>query len=150
MSPFRLLLLSALVLAGSTLTATADRYDRGDRSDRQDRGFDWNSARNDWYQLGEGAFSYRSGSRTVDSVRGRDIRSLGLRPDGGDASCTQILVRFANGERVSLDVSNLDYMRDGKLYEVDLPGHRRDVLRVAYTCRAETDRRIDILLYVNR
>jgi hypothetical protein len=141
MNAIRLLALAGLLSLAAPNLALADRIDRG---------LDWNNYRNDWYQLGEGSFSYRSGSRTVDSVRGRDIRALGLRPDGGDASCSQILVRFANGNRVSLDVGNLDYMRDGKLYRVDLPGNRRDVLRVAYTCRAEGGRIVDILLYVNR
>ena len=140
MKPLHTLALAGALLAALPSISSADRYD----------GLDWGRARGDWFQLGEGAFSYSGGSRTVDSVRGRDIRALGLRPDGGDASCGQILVRFANGNRVSLDVDNLRHMRDGRLYRVDLPGNRRDVLRVAYTCRAETGRRVDILLYVNR
>ncbi len=136
-------------LAGALLLAAVATDASADRRDRIDRGLDWNRTRGDWVQLGHGSFSYRGGSRTVDSIRGRDIRALGLRPDA-DASCSQILVRFANGNRVSLDVGNLDFMRAGKLYRVDLPGNRRDVLRVAYTCRAEDDRIVDIELYVNR
>jgi hypothetical protein len=133
--------IAALMVCGAVTGAMADH--RG-------WGLDWNRARGDWDLMGSGAFSYRGGSRTVDSVRGRNVLSLGLRPDGGDASCRQILVRFANGERRSLDVDNLDYMQDGKLYRVDLPGNRRDVLRVAYTCRAEQDRVVNILLYIKR
>jgi len=142
MRTFQMIALSAVLLVGSGVAATAGR--------NADRGFDWNLEERNWDLLGEQAFGYRYDDKTIDSVRSRDVRAIGIRASGGDASCRLVLVRFGNGQRVSLDASNLDYMRDGKLYKIDVPGNRRDIRRLAVSCRAETGRLVDLLFYLKR
>jgi len=108
----------------------------------------WNE--NDWIALGSARFGNRDGETTVDGANGRHFQQVGLRARGGDAQCRAIVIRFTNGEKVSLDVNGGQPMREGRLYPVELPGWRRNILRLALACRAVRSDYTSIQVYASR
>jgi hypothetical protein len=110
---------------------------------------DWNS--NDWIALGSARFSSHEGETTVDGANGRHFQQVGLRARGGDAQCRAVVIRFTNGEKVSLPVNGGQTMREGRLYPVELPGWRsKNILRLALACRAVRADYTSIQVYASR
>ena len=147
--------------AGATIQIQADigRY-----RDEWRRGPQWNywshvftnwnqavdSMTSYWVPLGSVRFS-----RTLDQDgsaggwAGRSITSLGLKALNGDARCTKLGVRFANGNRVSLRVPNI--LQQGRLYRVDLPGNQRNVVNVQLRCRTvAAQRAVTVSIFANK
>jgi hypothetical protein len=108
----------------------------------------WND--NDWIALGSARFGNNNGETTVDGANGRHFQKVGLRARGGDAQCRAVVIRFTNGEKVSLDVNGGRVMREGQLYPVELPGWRRNILRLALSCRAVRSDYTSIQVYASR
>lgn len=108
----------------------------------------WNE--NDWIALGSARFSYKEGQTTVDGANGRHFQQIGLRPRGADAQCRAIVIRFTNGEKISLTVNGGQPMREGRLYPVELPGWRRNILRLALACNAVDADYTSIQVYASR
>ncbi|MBN9566244.1 MAG: hypothetical protein J0H79_01365 [Alphaproteobacteria bacterium] len=106
--------------------------------------------RNNWVALGTARFGNREGETTVDGAYGRHIRQIGIRAAGGDASCRAMVIRYTNGERQVLDVNGRGVMREGRLYRVDLPGNRRNVLRLALACQSVRAPAVSIQVYANK
>ncbi len=61
-----------------------------------------------------------------------------------------MVIRYTNGERQVLDVNGRGVMREGRLYRVDLPGNRRNVLRLALACQAVRAPAVSIQVYANK
>jgi hypothetical protein len=98
----------------------------------------------DWQSLGQAQFSYKTGDTTVDGAAGRRIRRIGLRPRRGDAQCTRMVIRFSNGERGTFAVNGGRVMRERTMYQVDLPGRRSNIARLALSCHAVRGPRVAI------
>jgi hypothetical protein len=109
---------------------------------------DWNA--NDWIALGTARFGTRDGETTVGGANGRHFRQVGLRARGGDAQCRAVVIRFTNGEKVSLTINGGQPMREGRLYSVDLPGWQRNILRLALACHAVRSNGTSIQVYASR
>lgn len=103
-----------------------------------------------WIALGSARFAARDGETTVEGANGRFFREVGLRPRGGDAQCRAVVIRFTNGERISLPVNGGRVMREGRLYSIPLPGYRRNILRLALACRAVRADYTSIQVYASR
>lgn len=108
----------------------------------------WND--NDWIPLGAARFAGRDGETTVSGANGRRFERVGLRARGGDAMCRAVVMRFTNGQKISLPVNDGRVMREGRLYAVDLPGARRNILRLALACRAVRADYVSIQVYGSR
>lgn len=109
----------------------------------------WND--NDWIALGSARFATREGETTVDGANGRHFQQVGLRARGSDAQCRAVVIRFTNGEKVSLPVNGGQMMREGRLYPVELPGWRsKNILRLALACRAVRGDYTSIQVYASR
>ncbi len=104
----------------------------------------------DWIALGSARFTDHEGQTTVDGANGRHFQRVGLRARGGDARCRAVVIRFTNGEKVSLPVNGGTVMREGRLYPVELPGWRRNILRLALACRAVRSDYTSIQVYASR
>jgi hypothetical protein len=109
----------------------------------------WNE--NDWIALGSARFAAHEGQTTVDGANGRHFQQVGLRARGGDAQCRAVVIRFTNGQKVSLRVNDGQVMREGRLYPVELPGWRsKNILRLALACRAVRADYTSIQVYASR
>jgi hypothetical protein len=106
---------------------------------------------NDWIALGSARFASHEGETTVDGANGRHFQQVGLRARGGDAQCRAVVIRFTNGQKVSLRVNDGQVMREGRLYPVELPGWRsKNILRLALACRAVRADYTSIQVYASR
>ena len=109
----------------------------------------WNE--NDWIALGSARFASHEGETTVEGANGRHFQQVGLRARGGDAQCRAVVIRFTNGQKVSLPVNGGQVMREGRLYPVELPGWRsKNILRLALACRAVRADYTSIQVYASR
>ncbi len=108
----------------------------------------WNE--NDWIALGAARFSTKEGETTVDGANGRHFEQVGLRARGSDAQCRAIVIRFTNGEKIALTINGGQPMREGQLYAVELPGWRRNILRLALACNAVGSDYTSIQVYASR
>jgi hypothetical protein len=62
-----------------------------------------------------------------------------------------VVIRFTNGQKVSLPVNDGQVMREGRLYPVELPGWRsKNILRLALACRAVRADYTSIQVYASR
>jgi hypothetical protein len=99
---------------------------------------------NEWVSLGRETFYGRHDRENTFAGfgRGRSIDRIGLRPLDGDARCTRVTARFANGA-----VRNLygaDFLRQGRTTVIDLPGDQRNLVSLNMACRALGDYRVTI------
>lgn len=122
----------------STIFGSDDRgggrgdYGRGDYGRGGDR-YD-----NDWVSLGRETFQGRHDRESsFGGWAGRSVDRIGLRPLDGDARCTRVVARFANGQRV--DLYGADYLQRGRVTVLDLPGGDRNIDKLAFACRAVGD-----------
>ncbi len=108
----------------------------------------WNE--NDWIALGSARFASREDETTVNGANGRHFQQVGLRARGNNGQCRAVVIRFTNGEKVSLSVNGGQIMREDRLYQVELPGWRRNILRLALACRAVRSDFVSIQVYASR
>jgi hypothetical protein len=69
--------------------------------------------------------------------RGRNLDAIGFRPLNDDARCREVTVTFEDGSRSALNIENGNLLREDRITMVDLPGNRRDVMRIDMNCHAE-------------
>jgi hypothetical protein len=90
-----------------------------------------------WITLASERFDGRADHEmTFAGWRGRDVDTIALRPLNDDARCRSVAISFANGDRRNLDIDNGDVLREDQIAMFDLPGNRRDVMRIDMNCHA--------------
>jgi hypothetical protein len=115
--------------------------------------FPWANDRDDdrWIRVSTERFEGgRDRETAITGWRGRNIDSVGFRAVDGDARCNRVLATFANGRTQRLDIRAGDRLRQGRLYQVDLPGNQRDMVRIEMTCRGIGQRAVTIQVLANR
>lgn len=106
---------------------------------------------NGWVTLGMEVFDGRSDRETtVAGFAGRDVERIAVRAVNDDARCSRILAMFNNGQTRALNIGEANLLREDRVYELDLPGRSRDVMRVDMTCHAENGRQVTMLVMANR
>ena len=113
-----------------------------DRADRPDRG-----ERSDYVRLGRTSFSSGGDTETVTARGSRDYSMIALQPVDGEARCSQVRVDFANGRTRTLNIDSGDRLRENRMYNLDLPGNERDVVRVRMACEPVNDNNVTIEVY---
>lgn len=112
---------------------------------------DWDQNVNYWVYLGRQNFAGRNDVETQFAAwGGRSVNSIGLKPINDDARCTRVIATFGNGQTRALDISRWDYLREDRLYRIDLPGGDRNITRLTLKCRAEHGRNVVINVYANK
>jgi len=92
----------------------------------------------EWIVLGRRSFDGQHDSEDIfaGDWRGRDVTRIGLRPLNADARCTSINVTFHDLSKRHLDASLTDFMRQGEVTILDLPGDFRNINGIYFTCTA--------------
>jgi hypothetical protein len=98
-----------------------------------------------WMTLGRETFEGRGDRETaVAGFKGRQVERIGLRPTDDAARCSAMNVTFANGRSTRLSVNNGEVLAEDRIFQVDLPGDDRNVLKVDLNCRAEHGRKVTV------
>jgi hypothetical protein len=106
---------------------------------------------NGWVTLGTEVFNGRSDRETtVAGFAGRDVERIAVRAVNDDARCSRITATFNNGQTSALNIGEANLLREDRVYQLDLPGRSRDVMRVDMTCHAENGRQVTMLVMANR
>lgn len=106
---------------------------------------------NYWVYLGRQTFTGRNDVETQFAQwGGRSVNSIGLKPINDDARCRRAVVTFDNGTTRDLNIGRWDYLREDRMYRIDLPGGDRNVRKVTLQCRAEHGRTVGINIYANK
>jgi hypothetical protein len=87
---------------------------------------------------------------TITGLEGRDVNRIALRPVDDDARCSHVTATFANGTTRELDIDDRDVLQEGRVIELDLPGARRDVMRIDMACHAENGGQVRMMVMANR
>lgn len=104
-----------------------------------------------WITLGTEVFDGRlDRETTITGFAGRDVDRIAIRPINDDARCSHVTATFANGMTRSLNIDDREVLEEDRMYELDLPGGRRDVTRVDMACHAENGRQVTMLVMTNR
>lgn len=104
-----------------------------------------------WVTLGTEVFDGRSDRETtVAGFAGRNVERIAVRAVNDDARCSRITATFNNGMTRALNIGEGNLLREDRVYELDLPGASRDVMRVDMTCHAENGRQVTMLVMANR
>jgi hypothetical protein len=104
-----------------------------------------------WVTLGMEQFDGRSDRETTFAgFAGRNVDRLAVRAVNDDARCSRITATFNNGMTRSLNIGEANLLREDRVYELDLPGRSRDVMRVDMTCHAENGRQVTMLVMADR
>jgi hypothetical protein len=104
-----------------------------------------------WVTLGTEVFDGRSDRETTFAgFAGRNAERLAVRPVNDDARCSRITATFSNGQTRTLNIGEGNLLREDRVYELDLPGRSRDVMRVDMTCHAENGRQVTMLVMADR
>jgi hypothetical protein len=104
-----------------------------------------------WITLGSEVFDGRyDRETTVTGFGGRDVERIGVRPVNNDARCSRITATFANGMTRELNIDDRQMLEEDRVYELDLPGGRRDVTRIDMACHAENGGRVTMMVMANR
>ncbi len=90
-----------------------------------------------WMTLGSAQMNGRGEGELSFGSRGPAGTTIALRPTNDDARCDSVRVRFADGERVSLNIDHDRVLREDRVTSFDLPGSRRNVTNIEMNCRAE-------------
>jgi hypothetical protein len=100
----------------------------------------------DWAVIGQESFEGR-GDREVAraGAPGQGIRTIALMPVEADAQCRRVRAKFERGPDQDLDVG--DRLQKGRYNRIDLPGGRRDLVRLNLNCHAEGARNVTIRIY---
>lgn len=100
---------------------------------------------NYWISLGTERFV---GGRDIESRftgwGGKSVDRIALRAVDGDARCARLRATFGNGHTRDLDVSQLGRMDQGRMFQIDLPGGDRNLVRLDLLCRAVGAREVQI------
>jgi hypothetical protein len=104
-----------------------------------------------WITLGsevfDGGFDQET---TITGLEGRDVNRIALRPVDDDARCSHVTATFANGATRELDIDDRDVLQEDRVFELDLPGARRDVMRIDMACHAENGGQVRMMVMANR
>jgi hypothetical protein len=87
---------------------------------------------------------------TITGLEGRDVNRIALRPVNDDARCSHVTATFANGTTRELDIDDRDVLQEDRVIELDLPGARRDVMRIDMACHAENGGQVRMMVMANR
>lgn len=114
--------------------------------------FNWGSNEiYDWKYLGQERFEGRRDREEVFvGWKGRGSQQIALKPVDANARCSRVSATFANGGERALNIRNGDYLSRGMYHMIDLPGDRRNVTRLALTCRAVDARAVTIQIYTSK
>ncbi|MHB1205657.1 MAG: hypothetical protein ACYCZX_08835 [Rhodospirillaceae bacterium] len=114
-----------------------DRNDRRASYDRRES--------TGWMTLGTETFEgRRDRETTLAGFKGRQVERIGLRPTNDAARCGAMNVTFANGRSTRLNVNNGEVLPEDRIFQVDLPGDDRNVMKIDLSCRAEHGRRVTV------
>jgi hypothetical protein len=104
-----------------------------------------------WITLGSETFDGRfDRETTIAGLGGRDIEQLALRPVNNDARCSHVTATFANGATRGLAIDDREVLEEDRVYELDLPGGRRDVTRIDMACHAANGGQVAMMVMANR
>ena len=104
-----------------------------------------------WITLGSEVFDGGLDQETtITGFGGRDVERLAVRPINDDARCSHITATFANGMTRELNIDDREVLEEDRVYELDLPGGRRDVTRIDMSCQAESGRQVTMMVMANR
>jgi hypothetical protein len=87
---------------------------------------------------------------TFAGFRGRNVDTIALRAVNDDARCRRVTATFADGTRHDLNIAEDNYLREDRVYQLDLPGRRSDVARVDLTCHAVHGQQVTMQVMANR
>ena len=98
-----------------------------------------------WVTIGRENFQGRGDAETsFAGWHGKSVDRIALRPIDSDARCLRVSATFDNGRTRDLDIDRHDVIERGRMMEIDLPGHDRNLRRVDLHCRAVGDRDVTI------
>jgi hypothetical protein len=104
-----------------------------------------------WITLGTETFNGRVDRETTFAgFGGRNVERLAVRAVNDDARCSRVSATFANGMTRDLNIGEGNLLREDRVYQLDLPGRSRDVMRVDMTCHAENGRQVTMQVMANR
>jgi hypothetical protein len=87
---------------------------------------------------------------TFAGFRGRNVERIALRATNDDARCRRVTATLADGSRHDLNIAEDNYLREDRVYQLDLPGRRTDVMRVDMTCHAVHGQQVTMQVMANR
>ncbi len=127
-----------------TTDTTPDRR-QGNNTRFPDRGIN----QVNWSMLGTKSFEGRADfASNFAGMRGDDITSIGLKPVGDDAFCSQMTATFGNGMKRNFAINT--NLVENRVFQIDMPGERRDVQQVDLNCHAQHGQRVAIEIYANK
>jgi hypothetical protein len=104
-----------------------------------------------WITLGSEVFDgYYDRETTITGLSGRDVDTIALRPVNDDARCSHVTATFANGATRALDIDERDMLQEDRVFQLDLPGDRRDVTRIDMACHAENGGQVRMMVMASR
>ncbi len=104
-----------------------------------------------WVTLSTEVFNGSSDRETTFAgFRGRNVERIALRAVNDDARCRRVTATFADGTRHDLDIAEDNYLREDRVYQLDLPGRRSDVARVDLTCHAVHGQQVTMQVMADR
>ena len=104
-----------------------------------------------WMTLGAETFTGRfDRETTIAGLDGRDVDRLALRPVNDDARCSRVAATFANGMTRELNIDDNDVLEEDRVFELDLPGGRRDVTQIDMACHAENGGQVRMMVMASR
>ena len=104
-----------------------------------------------WITLSSEVFDGRyDRETTITGLGGRDVERIALRPVNADARCSHVTATFANGMTRELNINERDMLQEDRVFELDLPGGRRDVTRIDMACHAENGGQVRMMVMANR
>ena len=111
----------------------------------------WDQRVNYWVYLGKQTFTGMNDREAMfTGWGGRSVTTVGLKPLNDDARCSRAIVTFGNGRTSTLPLDGSSTMREDRTYSLDLPGHDRDIVKLALRCRAEHMRSVTINIYAKK
>jgi hypothetical protein len=126
-----------------------DRY--GDNRYGNDRYVSGPLNASGWVTLSTEVFNGRGDRETsFAGFRGRDVERIALRATNDDARCSRVTATFADGTRRDLNIAEDNYLRQDRVYQLDLPGRSRDVMRVDMTCHAVHGQQVTMQVMADR
>jgi len=126
-----------------------ERY--GDNRYGRDQYVTGGLAADGWITLGTEVFNGRVDRETTFAgFAGRNVERLAVRAVNDDARCSRVSATFASGMTRDLNIGEGNLLREDRVYQLDLPGRSRDVMRVDMTCHAENGRQVTMQVMANR
>jgi hypothetical protein len=104
-----------------------------------------------WITLGSEVFDGRfDRETTITGLAGRDVNRIALRPVNDDARCSHVTATFENGSTRELAIDDRDVLQEDRVFELDLPGAGRDLMRIDMACHAENGGQVRMMVMANR